>query len=134
MYLNQRSGRWLEDVTHLQRHAGAAVAYNVWLYYQATGDTDFLVCYGAEMLLEIARFWASIAEWNAERGRYDIRGVIGPHEFHDRYPGGEAPRLDNNAYTNVLVAWCLARAIELFEVLPAERCRELFELLGLETD
>ena len=35
-----------------------AVAYNVWQYYQATGDAEFLVDYGAELILEIARFWA----------------------------------------------------------------------------
>ena len=31
-------GRWLPDRPALQRHVGLAVAYNVWQYYQATGD------------------------------------------------------------------------------------------------
>lgn len=131
MYLNPRSGRWLRDDTHLQRHVGAAIAFNVWRYYQATGDTEFLYAYGAEMVLEIGRFWASIAQWNDARGRYDIPGVLGPDEFHDRYPGRKTPGLDNNTYTNVMASWCLARALEIFEVLPAERGRELRETLGI---
>lgn len=69
MYLNPRSGNWIRDDTHLQRHVGAAIAYNVWKYHLATGDTEFLYSYGAELHLEIARFWASIARWNEARGR-----------------------------------------------------------------
>jgi trehalose/maltose hydrolase-like predicted phosphorylase len=134
MFLNPRSGRWIRDDTHLQRHVGAAVAYNVWQHHQATGDAEFLVAYGAELLLEIARFWASIAQWNEARGRYDIRGVLGPDEFHDRYPGREAAGLDNNTYTNVMASWCLARALELFDLLPEERGRELREMLGIERE
>jgi len=80
MYFNPRSGNWIKDDAHLQRHVGAAVAYNVWQYYQATGDTEFLYSFGAELMFEIARFWASIAQWNETRGRYDICGVMGPDE------------------------------------------------------
>ena len=134
MYWNPRSGRWIGDDTHLQRHIGAAVAYNVWHYYQASGDTEFLYSYGAEMMFEIARFWASIARWNEARGRYDIAGIMGPDEFHDRYPGRSLPGLDNNAYTNVMAAWCITHALELFELLPDERCEELCEILQLRRE
>jgi trehalose/maltose hydrolase-like predicted phosphorylase len=133
-YFNPHSGRWIPDNTHLQRHIGAAVAHNVWRYHQATCDTEFLYSYGAEMMFEIARFWCSIAQWNETRDRYDIRGVIGPDEFHDSYPNRETPGIDNNAYTNVMAAWCLTHALELFELLPDERCRELCETLQLERD
>ncbi|MBY0317896.1 MAG: HAD-IA family hydrolase [Reyranella sp.] len=134
MYLNPRSGNWIRDDTHLQRHVGAAVAYNVWKYHLATGDTEFLYSYGAELLFEIARFWASIARWNEARGRHDICGVIGPDEFHDRYPDRTAPGLDNNTYTNVMAAWCIARALDLFSLLPNERCRELCEVLRINRE
>ncbi len=134
MYFNPRSGNWIKDDTHLQRHVGAAVAYNVWQYYQASGDAEFLYSFGAELMFEIARFWASIAQWNEARGRYDIRGVMGPDEFHDGYPDRDTPGLDNNTYTNVMAAWCIARALDLFEVLPKERCRELCEDLRIEQE
>ena len=87
LHLNPRSGRWLPDNSHLQRHVGVAVAYNVWQYYQATGDLAFLAADGAEMLLEIARFWAGIAAYDRALDRYEIRGVMGPDEYHDGYPG-----------------------------------------------
>jgi alpha,alpha-trehalase len=111
--LNPVSGRWIADNSHRQRHIGAAIAYNVWQYYQVTDDRDFLYFYGAELLLEIARFWASIASYDARDDRYDIRGVMGPDEFHTAYPERDPPGeggLDNNAYTNVMVSWLLARA------------------------
>ena len=134
MYFNPRSGNWIKDDTHLQRHVGAAVAYNAWQYYQATGDVEFLYSFGAELMFEIARFWASIAQWNEARGRYDIRGVMGPDEFHDGYPDRDVPGLDNSAYTNVMAVWCLARALDLFELLPKERCHELCQNLRIEQE
>src|SRR5690606_31627367 len=63
-YFNPRSGRWIPDNTHLQRHVGAAIAYNIWQYFQVTGDVDFLADVGAEMFLEIARFFASISTYS----------------------------------------------------------------------
>ncbi len=134
VHLNPKSGRWLPDNTHLQRHVNAAIAYNVWRYYQVTDDRDFLSFYGAEMLLEIARFWASAVTWSARRQRYEIRCVMGPDEFHDRYPWSDEPGLDNNAYTNVMVAWLLPRALEALEQVGASRRRELHESLGLEEE
>ena len=86
LHLNPLSGRWLPDTTYLQRHVGLAVAYNVWQYYQATGDREFLAQHGAEMILEIARFFASLAAYDRDRDRYVIRGVVGPDEFHTGYP------------------------------------------------
>lgn len=59
---------------------------------------------------EIARFWSSIAAFNAERGRYEIRGVMGPDEFHEGYPDSSTPGLNNNAYTNIMAVWVLCRA------------------------
>jgi len=59
LHLNPESGRWLPDHTHLQRHINVAVALNVWRYYQVTRDIEFLSFCGAEMILEIARFWST---------------------------------------------------------------------------
>ena len=131
MNLNPRSRRWVPDNTHLQRHVGSAIAYNVWQYFQITYDMEFLQFYGAELILEIARFWGSIAHFNDERGRYEIHGVMGPDEFHDAYPGASEPGLRNNAYTNVLAVWVLRRAIDVLELLPDVRRNELTARLAL---
>ena len=90
--LNPHSKRWIPDNSYLQRHVGSAIAYNVWQYYQVTHDVEFLQFYGAEMMLEIARFWSSIAHFNEQRGRYEIRGVMGPDEFHEGYPNASDAR------------------------------------------
>ncbi|MCP9943765.1 glycoside hydrolase family 65 protein [Streptomyces somaliensis] len=131
LHLNPLSGRWLPDHSHLQHHVGSAVAYNVWRYWEATGDDEFLHTGGAEMLLEIARFWAGSAEYDEGLDRYRIRGVMGPDEYHDAYPGARRPGLDDNAYTNVTAAWVLVRALELMAGLPEPRRRELEERIGL---
>jgi len=131
VHLNPRSGRWIPDNSHLQRHVNAAIAWNVWHYYQVTGDAEFLSFYGAEMILEIARFCASLTTWNDNLGRYEILGVMGPDEYHDSYPGSDRPGLDNNAYTNVLVVWILTCALEILNILSGERLLELKETLEL---
>jgi len=133
-YYNPRSGRWIPDHTRLQRHVGEAIAYNVWQYYQVTGDLKFLGESGAEMMLEIARFFASLASYDAALDRFDIRGVMGPDEFHFAYPGADQPGLDNNAYTNAMAAWLLWRARDALDLLPHDRRRELCELLALGDD
>lgn len=134
VHLNPKSGRWIEDHTYLQRHVNAAVAYNVWRYYEVTGDVEFMAFYGAEMLFEIARFWASAVSWNAERQRYDIRAVVGPDEFHDRYPGRDEPGLDNNAYTNVMVSWVLQRAVDAYQLIGRDCQNELCAALNVSSD
>ena len=125
VHLNPLSGQWDPDLSHNQRHVNAAIFYNVWRYYQATDDLEFLRDYGAELMLEIARFWASIAHYNQERRRYEIHGVMGPDEFHERYPGAEDAGLRNNAYTNVMVAWIAATAPRVLDLLPTSRCAAL---------
>ncbi len=134
VHLNPLSGQWEPDHSHYQRHVNAAIFYNVWHFYQATGDVEFLREHGAEMLLEIARFWASIAHYNPERDRYEIHGVIGPDEFHEKYPGATEGGLRNNAYTNVLVAWIAAIVQEVLELLPDSRRRALQARLDLADD
>ncbi|WP_367325291.1 glycoside hydrolase family 65 protein [Streptomyces sp. HUAS ZL42] len=132
LHLNPRSGRWLPDHSRLQHHVGSAVAYNVWQYCQASGDTEFLHSKGAEMLLQIARFWAHSATYDESLGRHRIRGVVGPDEYHDAYPDALRPGLDDNAYTNVTAAWVLARAADVLRGLPDPRRSELVERTGLD--
>lgn len=132
VHLNPRSGNWIPDNSRLQRHVNAAIAWNVWQYFQVTGDAEFLSFYGAEMILEIARFWDCMASWNEELERYEILGVMGPDEYHDAYHDAERPGLDNNAYTNVMAVWTLTCALKVLDVLPAERRRELCETLALQ--
>jgi trehalose/maltose hydrolase-like predicted phosphorylase len=80
----------------------------VWQYWRATGDDDFFVSAGAEILMETARFWASRAVAETD-GRRHIRHVIGPDEYHED--------VDDNAFTNVMARWNITRALEALELL-----------------
>jgi alpha,alpha-trehalase len=137
LHLNPVSGRWIPDNSQRQRHINGAIAFNVWQYYEVTEDRDFLYDYGAELMLEIARFWASLAQFDEAAGRYAVRGVMGPDEFHTAYPGKDPSvegGLDNNAYTNFLISWSLTRALDVLDLLPDTRRRVLCERLGLSED
>ncbi|MBO8191230.1 glycoside hydrolase family 65 protein [Streptomyces oryzae] len=131
LHLNPRSHRWLPDRSRLQHHVGSAIAYNVWRYAETTGDREFLHTNGAEMLLEIARFWSGLAEYDPAHERYRIRGVMGPDEYHEAYPDSERPGVDDNAYTNVTASWVLTRALELVGRLPHPRRDHLFADMAL---
>jgi kojibiose phosphorylase len=87
-----------------QEHVGSAIAYGVDWYVRATGDRDFLLRFGAEMIIETARYWQSRVGFDPQKGRYVLRGLMGPDEIH----GG----IDNNAYTNQVAKWHLRRAAE----------------------
>ncbi len=134
VHYNPVSGNWDPDLSRRQRHISIAVFYNVWFYYQHTYDTDFLWNYGAEMLIEIARFWASITSYDSKNDRYHINGVMGPNEFHEKYPGASEQEggINDNAYTNISVVWVLRRTLELIDMLPEHVRGPLFEKIAFD--
>lgn len=134
LHLNPQSNRWLPDNTRLQRHVNNTIAYNVWQYYKTTGDQEFLDTYGAEMILETARFLAAVTTFNQQLDRYEILGVMGPDEYHDSYPDAAGPGLNNNAYTNVMTVYVLRTALEAIEALAPKRRRDLLATLDLEQE
>ena len=134
VHLNPLSGRWEPDLSQNQRHVNAAIFFNIWNYFQATHDYAFLESYGAEMMLDIARFWASIAHFNPARERYEIHGVMGPDEFHEKYPGAQQGGLANNAYTNVMVAWLCDIAGKLPSLLSASSMEGVRARRGIGDD
>ena len=111
-----------------EQHISADVAFAVWSYWEATEDECLLIEAGAEILIETARFWASRVT-REEDGRYHIRCVIGPDEYHET--------VDDNAYTNGLARWNLQVAAEVAR-LGAEswpdQWRALSRRLGLGSE
>ena len=134
LHLNPMSGRWLPDRSHLQRHVNIAIAYNVWQHYMVTGSLEFLRFTGVELLIEIARFWSSIATYNRTADRYEINGIMGPDEYHDGYPNSDEAGLRNNTYTNVMAVWVLQQALEALQELPPHYRQELVEELAIGDD
>ncbi len=93
-----------------EHHISADIAYAVGQYSLISGDNDFLGLHGAEMLFDIARFWASRVRLGDD-GAYHIDKVIGPDEYHES--------VDDNAYTNLLARWSLREALRVAERLRA---------------
>jgi trehalose/maltose hydrolase-like predicted phosphorylase len=126
-FVYNSAGERLEILTGLlEHHISADVAYAIWQYWQATQDEAFVLDAGAEMLLELARFWASRSE-RGEGGRFHIMTVIGPDEFHEH--------ANDNAYTNLMAQWTLRRGLEIAEWLRThypDRWRTLSVQIGVE--
>ncbi len=131
--------RWVprfDDPGHLIRiwpgdieiHITADIAYASWLYWQISGDDDWLRDYGAELILDGAIFWGSRVEKGAD-GFYHLSNVIGPDEYHDH--------VNDNAFTNQMAAWHLQTALAILDWLrqqsPAKHA-ELVERLDLSAE
>ena len=138
LHYNPVSGDWDPDLSKLQRHISIAIAHNIWEYHYSSGDHEFMDEYGMEMLLEIARFWASIAEYDDTDGRYHISHVMGPDEFHEKYPDAEATPEEggfrDNAYNNIMVAWLLDRVVTEHGNMQAEQRDRMVERIGLKEE
>jgi kojibiose phosphorylase len=93
-------------------HVTACVAFGILSYVTATGDRQFLRDFGAEVLYQTSRFWASRLELNETQDRYELTRVIGPDEFHEH--------VDNNTFTNRMAKWHLEQTAKVFTELCAE--------------
>ncbi|UCG27372.1 MAG: HAD-IA family hydrolase [Bacteroidales bacterium] len=131
MHLNPVSGEWGDDYSSLQRHVSLAIAFNIWNYFNSTGDKEFMIFYGAEMFLEICRFWVSKAEWDEKEKRFHIGKVMGPDEFHEKYPGSAEGGLKDNAYTNIMVCWAINKAFRIVESFCPDERQIIFNKIRL---
>lgn len=96
----------------IEQHITADIAKAIFEYLKVTADYSFIENFGAEMLVEMARFWKSRLEYNEQNDYYEIKNVIGPDEYSEH--------IDNNAYTNYMVYWELINTAELIEELKSK--------------
>ena len=71
---------------------------------------------------------------NEKTGRYEIHGVMGPDEYHEKYEGAEDGGFRNNAYTNVMVVWCIERALKALDLVHPGRKKDLLALLDISDE
>ncbi len=134
IHLNPLSGQWDPDHSSLQRHVSLAIAFDTWQYFNTTADIQFMQEYGAEMFLEICRFWASKAKWNEASGRYSIDKVMGPDEFHEQYPDATEGGLRDNAYINIMTAWAFKKAGIILDLIGNEAFGKLRDKYNFTKD
>jgi alpha,alpha-trehalose phosphorylase len=110
-----------------QYHINADVAFAVQVYDRASGDEDFIIEHGAELVFETARIWLQIGAFDARRGgAFCICCVTGPDEY--------TALIDNDHYTNRMAKAHLDYAGELAARLKrdhASKAEALFARLGL---
>lgn len=106
----------------IEHHVVCDVAYGVYNYAKITNDVDFLENYALEILFETANFWQSRINYIPEKDRYEILDVIGPDEYKEH--------VNNNAYTNYMVAWNMRTALEEAERIRIELPKLFAQLDG----
>ncbi len=132
IHLNPNSGKWGDDYSSLQRHISIAIAYNTWYYFQVTNDIEFMEKGGAELFLEICRFWASKSVQDKTTGRFSISKVMGPDEFHEEHKSSPGGGVKDNAYTNIMVASLFEKAFEILEKLPENSNKKITTKINLD--
>lgn len=98
------------DIGCSEVHVTADIAYAAGQYLDWTGDTDFLVRGGAEMLIETARFWPSRYS-PAPDGGVNLLFCKGPDEY--------CGITSNNLYTNFMVRHNISLAIDAARLLSS---------------
>ena len=111
------------EITFEEIHRNGAIAYAIYDYINYTGDSDYLLDGGLEVLIGIARFWAQRVNWAEPLQKYVMLGVTGPNEYENN--------VDNNWYTNYLAAWCLKYARACIES-TSDRNRGILEAVALQ--
>ena len=97
-----------------QYHINADIIYAVRKYVEVSGDIDFLHRYGAEMLVETARFWLDLGGFSDRNGkRFIINGVTGPDEY--------TAVVNNNYFTNLMAQENLRYATTTLRALQQDR-------------
>jgi kojibiose phosphorylase len=94
-----------------EQHISTDIAYAVRQYWQWTGDNEFFVNYGAEIILDTAVFWGSRVEYKAEKHRYELSQQIGPDEYHEN--------VNNSVFTNSMARWHLTTALDVLDWLQS---------------
>jgi alpha,alpha-trehalose phosphorylase len=98
------SGYWPASTAAF--HINADIADAALRYTTATEDHPFVRRFGAELLVETARLWASLGHHD-RGGEFRIDGVTGPDEY--------SALADNNLYTNLMAQRNLNAAADVVE-------------------
>ncbi len=99
-----------------QYHINADIAYSIKLYFEATGDLDYMARAGAEIVIETARIWLGVGAYD-RAGRFCINEVTGPDEY--------TALVNNNYYTNAMAQMHLRFAAEVVDTLRTRRPADL---------
>ena len=95
------------EITFEEIHRNGAIAYAIYDYTEYTGDQEYLLSKGIEVLIAIARFWVQRVHWSKPKECYVMHGVTGPNEYENN--------INNNWYTNYIARWCLSYSADVLD-------------------
>jgi len=96
----------------IEQHITSDIVFAVLQYYKITGDEEFMIKYGYEIIFDTAVFWISRLEFDEVDQQYHINDVVGPDEYKEH--------VDDNAFTNHMAHFNIISAIEYFQKLSAQ--------------
>jgi maltose phosphorylase len=96
----------------MEIHVGEGICRAIELYVMHTGDTEFLWDCGAEMLLQICRYYASRGGWSPTKKDFGFYGVMGPDEYHTV--------VNHSCYTNWMGRKCFEYTLGVLEEMRRE--------------
>ena len=97
------------EITFEEIHRNGAIAFAIYDYIRYTGDREYLLPKGFEVLLGISRFWSQRVNWSEARQQYVLLGVTGPNEYENN--------VNNNFHTNRIARWTLKYTLEVIDYL-----------------
>ncbi len=108
------------EYANIAIHIVSDVACGLMHYYHITGDEQFMMGSGLEILIETAKFQTSRVYFNPRINKYVMNVVKGPNEYDGV--------VNNNTYTNWGSRWNLMKAIEMIQKAQKEYPEKLKEI------
>jgi maltose phosphorylase len=106
------------EITFEEIHRNGAIAHAIYNYIRHTGDKQYLIDYGLQVLIAHSRFWKQRVNFSRSLAKYVLLGVTGPNEYENN--------VNNNWYTNTIATWTLGYTIQAIEFVKKE-AKEKYE-------
>ena len=109
------------DISYKQYHSNLAIAYNILAMYEANADPAWFTATShgyavGETLLSVGLLIRDKVELGQD-GRYHFNDIVGPNEFHDHMGTNKEHGVNDNAYTNVMIAWYMNKLLDMMKVM-----------------
>ena len=112
------------EITFEEVHRNGAIVYAIYNYVNYTGDEQYILTNGAEVIIGVAKFWGQRFNFSTDKNQYVILGVTGPNEYENN--------VNNNFYTNYMARWCLKYALKCIDSLRQKE-PDSYERIRLST-
>ncbi len=115
------------EITFEEIHRNGAIAYAIYNYINYTGDNNYLIDYGLEVLIGISRFWSQRVNYSEAKNKYVMLGVTGPNEYENN--------INNNWYTSKIACWTMQYTIQSIDYIKntnKEKYKSLIKKLDLD--